>query len=159
MKKLIILGAVMALLVSSTWVIAGPFGTGCGGGHGRWMGLHALSSLNLTADQAEKLRSMKESFMKEVGPLRLQIFEKRAELRLLWIQTSPDPKRIKATQKEIGELWAQVRDKITDFRLAIRHVLTPDQVSQLLARGLWRGKGLGCWRGSGYGQCWGRRGS
>ena len=158
MKRVSIIGAVMILAASATWVMAGPFSPGCGGIYGGRMGAQALSSLNLTADQAEKIRSLRESFMKEIRPIRLRMFNKRAEMRLLWMQTNPDPKKIKATQKEIGDIWGQIRDKITDFRLAIRKVLTPDQVSQLLARGLWRGKGPGCWRGSGGVQCWGRGG-
>ena len=158
MKRMSILGAFMILMASATWAMAGPFGPGCGGTYGGGMGAQALSFLNLTTDQAEKIRSLRESFMREIKPIRLQMFNTRAELRLLWMQTNLDSEKVKAKQKEMGAIQGKIRDRITDLRLAIRKVLTPDQVSQLLARGLWRGRGQGCWKGSGDVPCRGRRG-
>ncbi len=158
MKRMAILGALMILVASTTWVMAGPLSPGCGGAQGGWMGAQALSTLDLTADQAEKIRSLRESLIKEISPIRLKMFDKRAELRLLWMQTNLDSKKIKATQKELMDIWGQIREKITDFRLAVRSVLTPEQVSQLLARGLWQGRGPGGWREGGSPPCWGRRG-
>ena len=158
MKRMSILGAFMILMVSATWAVAGPFGPGCGGTYGGGMGAQALSFLNLTTDQAEKIRSLREFFMREIKPIRLQMFNTRAELRLLWMQTNLDSEKVKAKQKEMGAIQGKIRDRITDLRLAIRKVLTPDQVSQLPARGLWRGRGQGCWKGGGDVPCRGRRG-
>ena len=60
-----------------------------------------LSKLNLTAEQTEKIRTLRESFQKDITPLRTRIFEKKAEMRLLWMQTKSDAAGIKAKEKEI----------------------------------------------------------
>jgi len=94
-----------------------------------------LSKLNLTAEQTERIRTLRESFQKDITPLRTRIFEKKAEMRLLWMQTEPDAARIKAKEKEIHDLKWQVLKKTTDFRLTFRSVLTPEQLSKFLALG------------------------
>jgi Spy/CpxP family protein refolding chaperone len=125
--------------------------------------------LNLSAEQSEKIRGLRESFVKETTPIRTQLFTKKTEMRLLWIQTSLDADKIRATQKEIQGLMGQMQEKTTDFRLAFRNLLTPEQTSQLLAQGVggrgpgsdWgRGKGsgpgngCGAAQGRGPGGCW-----
>ena len=69
-------------------------------------------------------------------------------MRLLWIQTKLDPDKIKATQREARDLMGQMQEKRTDFRLAFRNILTPEQTSNLLAQGI----------GSRMGHRWGDRG-
>jgi len=148
MKKISIIAAFLLVVASATLVMAGPRGKGNGGGGGWNSAPSALASLNLTAEQSEKIRALRESFLKEVTPIRAQLLSKRTEIRLLWIQTKLDPDKIKATQREVRDLWGQMQEKRTDFRLAFRNILTPEQTSKLLAQGIGRGKGHG----------WGNRG-
>jgi Spy/CpxP family protein refolding chaperone len=134
MKKFSLLAALITILASATFVVAGP----CGGewGNPGWaMDNTILSKLNLTAEQMEKIRALRESFQKDITPLRTRIFEKKAEMRLLWMQTESDAAGIKAKEKEIHDLKWQVLEKATDFRLALRSVLTPEQLSKFLALG------------------------
>ena len=77
----------------------------------------------------------------EVTPIRAQLLSKKAELRLLWIQTKLDPDKIRAIQRETRDLKGQMQEKRTDLRLAFRNILTPEQTSKLLAQGIGRGKG------------------
>jgi len=135
MKKFSLLAALVTILASATFVIADPCGGGEWGDHGWAMDGTILSKLNLTAEQTEKIRALRESFQKDITPLRTRIFEKKAEMRLLWMQTKPDAARIKTKQKEIHDLKWQVLEKATDFRLALRSVLTPEQLSKFLAMG------------------------
>jgi Spy/CpxP family protein refolding chaperone len=134
MKKCSLLAALVTILASATFVLAGPCG-GVPGNPGWAMDDTILSKLNLTAEQTEKIRTLRESFQKDITPLRTRIFEKKAEMRLLWMQTKSDAAGIKAKEKEVHDLKWQVLEKTTDFRLKFRSVLTPEQLSKFLALG------------------------
>jgi zinc resistance-associated protein len=153
MKKISVIAAVLLLVASATWVMAGPGGkAGRGGGDGWCAGASQLSTLNLSTEQAEKVRALRESFLKETTPIRTQMFTKRAEVKLLWLQTNLDAAKIRAIQKEIRDLIGQMQEKRTDFRLAFRNLLTPEQTTKLLAQGVGRGIGSKWGRGPGGGQ-------
>jgi len=149
MKKISVIAAFLIVVASATLVMAGPRGKGNRGGEGWREVPSALASLNLTTEQSEKIRALRESFLKEITPIRAQLLSKKAELRLLWIQTKLDPDKIKTIQKEARDLWGQMQEKRTDFRLAFRNTLTPEQTSKLLAQGI----------GSRMGHRWGNRGN
>jgi len=150
MKKICIFTAALSLLFgSATFVMAGQQGKGAGMCHGSRMDSPVLSLLNLTTEQSEKVRVLRETHIKKIAPLQTQLFTKRAELRLLWIQTNPDPEKIKAVQKEILGLRWEIQDKTIDHWLEFRNILTPEQLTKLLAQGLGRGHGPG----------WGKEGS
>jgi Spy/CpxP family protein refolding chaperone len=141
MKKITVIAAFLLVVASATLVMAGPRGKGNRGG-GEWCDSpSALASLNLTAEQSEKIRALRESLLEEVTPIRVQMLSKRAELKLLWIQTKLDPDKIKASQREARDLMGQMQEKRTDFRVAFRNILTPEQTTKLLAQGIGGGKG------------------
>ncbi len=133
MKRISFFATLAIFLFSAAFAM----GQGIGPGWGLNPGL--LSALNLTAEQTENIRSLRESFEKETAPLRTQIFERKAEMRLLWMQMNADPEKTKAKQKEIHDLKWQMQEKVTDLRLAFRGLLTPEQLSKLLALGGERG--------------------
>lgn len=141
MKKITVIAAFLLVVASATLVMAGPRGKGNWEGGGWCATPSALGSLNLTAEQSEKIRALRESCLKDATPIRSQLLSKRAELSLLWIQTKLDPEKIRSTQKEIRDLIGQMQEKSTDCRLAFRNILTPEQTSNLLAQGIGRGKG------------------
>ena len=148
MKKISVIAAFLLVVASATLVMAGPRGKGNWGGGGWSSAPSALASLNLTAEQSEKIRALRESCLKEITPIRAQLLSKRPEIRLLWIQTKLDPDKIRAIQREVRDLKGQMQEKRTDCRLAFRNILTPEQTSKLLAQGL----------GSRMGHIWGDRG-
>ena len=145
MKKISVIAAFLIVVASATLVMAGPRGKGNWEGGGWCAAPSALASLNLTAEQSEKIRGLRESCLKEITPIRAQLLSKRAELKLLWIQTKLEPDKIRANQKEVRDLIGQLQEKSTDFRLAFRNILTPEQTSKLLAQGIGRGKGHHRW--------------
>ena len=149
MKKISVIAAFLLVVASATLVMASPRGKGDRGGEGLREAPTALASLNLTAEQSEKIRALRESVLKEVTPIRAQLLSKRTEIRLLWMQTKLDPDKIRAIQREDRDLRGQMEEKRTDFRLAFRNILTPEQTSKLLAQGI----------GSRMGHTWGNRGN
>ena len=164
----------MSLLIAGLATAAFAWGGGPGmGGHGRGPGygpcggdhMAALSQLNLTAEQMEKIRALKESFLKETKPLRDKMFSKRGDLRLLWLEKSPDQDKILAAKKELRILRDQMEDKMTAQRLAVfNNVLTPEQQNKaraLMAKRHGHGPGMmghGPGMGSGMGPCAGPEG-
>jgi len=99
--------------------------------------------LNLTAEQAGQLRNLREAHLKDIQPLQNKLYSKRSELRLLWLQQSPDQGKITAADREIRALRDQIQDKMTSHRLATFKILTPEQQTKLQASGAGRGYGSG----------------
>jgi Spy/CpxP family protein refolding chaperone len=136
MKRITLITALIIMFASAPLVMAQPRGMKGGMGPGGGRHASALANLNLTAEQSEKIRAMRETHHKDITPIQTKMFTKRAELRLLWMQTNPDSEKIKSIQKEILDLRGQLLDKKTDFRLEFRNILTPEQRTKLLAQGL-----------------------
>ena len=144
MKKVSLITAILILFVLSTFAMAQQQGSAKRAAGGRGGYNCGLANLNLTTEQADKIRVLREAHLKEVRPLRTQMFDKRAQMRLLWMQVEPDGAKIKSLQKEIDKLRGQLQDKRTDHRLAFIKLLTPEQRTQLLAqKGMGRGKSKG----------------
>lgn len=101
-----------------------------------------LTSLNLTPEQTEKVLKLRSSYLEDKNLLRNQMFNKRMELKLFWMQLNPDPNKIRAKQKEIHDLRWQLREKRTEYRLGFRNILTPEQLSKyvILEQGSMRNK-------------------
>lgn len=144
MKKLMTMIAVIALAAS---VMASPAearrGWWDGYQSGRYHDLAAAPGLNLTAEQSSQIRSLQEAQLKEIQPLQNNLYSKRSELRLLWLQQSPDQGKITVADREIRAMKDQIQDKMTSHRLAIFKILTPEQQTKLQAYGTGRGSGSG----------------
>jgi Spy/CpxP family protein refolding chaperone len=156
MKKLVtVFMAVLIVTALSTATFAHAWG-GWGRGHARGVGggpgfdrdFQDISGLNLTDAQTAKIRELRESKLKDITPLREKMFSKRGELRLLWLQTTPDREKITAVQKEIGSLRDLMQEKMTSHRLDMLNILTPEQQTRVQALATERGFGRG---GAGFG--------
>ena len=133
MKKRLIWMVFITLLLSATVALAGPGGKGFRGEKAWGMKDAIFSELNLTEEQEGKVKALRDSQRQDITPLRTEMLRKRAELQLLWLEDKPDGEKIKAKQKEMREIRGQIQDKMTDFRLAVHSILTPEQRSQLMA--------------------------
>jgi Spy/CpxP family protein refolding chaperone len=133
MKKINLFTMCILLFAFAVPAMAGSHGKWKGNGGGKGLDPTILSNLNLTPEQSEKIRSLRESHLREAMPIRTQLFNKRTELRLLWMQTKLDPDKIRAAQKEVQHLRSQLDEKETGYRISFRRLLTPEQVSQYLA--------------------------
>jgi Spy/CpxP family protein refolding chaperone len=111
---------------------------GYGGGY-YGAGLLNQPGLNLTAEQASKIRAMDEQFLRENKPLQDKLYSKRGDLKLLWMERNPDQQKINAAQAEMRALRDQLQDKATSHRLAVLNILTPEQREQVQSYGPGRG--------------------
>ena len=133
MKKISLIAVVLLLVASATIGIAGSFAKSAHDRYGWEMDDAILSSLDLTPEQTEEVSILRESLDQEIAPLRIQKFERWAELRLLWRQANPDVDEVKAKQREIFDLKWQIIEKLTDFRLTFRSLLTQAQLSRFIS--------------------------
>ena len=148
MKKitLITLAVVLALAITSqVMAFNGGYGRGRGGGP-CYQGDTGYAGLNLTDEQNAKIRDLRAAQLKEMQPLQEKMFNKRGELRQLWLQKNPDENKIKAAYKEMRTLRDQMQDKMLSHKLAMFKVLTPEQQTKIQAYGGGRGfgPGFGC---------------
>ncbi len=142
MKKLMTMIAVIALaaiMVSPAVAWKG----GMRGDYGSGIDDRMAANLNLTADQTAQIKSLQEAQLKEIQPVQNKLYSKRSELRLLWLEQSPDQGKIKAADREIRPLRDQIQDKVTSHRLAAFNILTPEQQAKLQDYGAGRGYGFG----------------
>jgi Spy/CpxP family protein refolding chaperone len=126
-----------------------------GGKRGGNRGERLAKRLNLTPDQKEKLKGLREGMKSRVHPLREQLRAKRLELKLLWRKDAPDRATIMAKMHEMDELRKQLREARVDFRLGMNTLLTPTQRIQMeeLHKGRGKHHRFGRWRGGrGFGE-------
>ena len=145
----------IAVIALAATVVVSPVGARMGGGGGYpggggYYDLAAVPGLNLTAEQTAQIRNLREAHLKDIQPLQNKLYGKRGELRLLWLQQSPDQGKILAVQKEIRTIRDQMQDKMTIQRLNILKVLTPEQQERMKAFGQGRGFGPGMKGGPGF---------
>ena len=152
-KTLIALGLVVAMLLGITYVYAG--GPGFGPGHGRRNCAGGLGASNLTSEQQTKMQELRQKHYNEVAPFRDKMFSLRQEIRTLWSDPKADSKVIQSKTKEMSDLRDQMQDKMVQFRLEARNLLTPDQI-QALGTGCGQGCGPGGGAGPGRGPGGGR---
>lgn len=161
MKKMIVALAAVAILMTSGLAMAqgwGPPGRGMGFGPcGAGKGPGGFGpGLNLSAEQTQKMNTLREGFLKETMPLRNELMTKKLELRTLWSQANPEQEKIMAKQREINALRAQLQEKSTKHRLEMRGILTPEQRAQGIGFGYGPGPGRGMRGGFGPGGGWGK---
>ncbi len=151
--------AVLVIVALAGTSFAYGWGQGMWGGRGPGYGpcqsgdVKGLAGVNLTTEQESRIKSLRDAHLKEIKPLQDQLFSKRGELKLLWLQQQPSQEKINAVQKEIRNLRDQLQDKQTSHRLAVLKVLTPEQQTKVQSFGAGRGfgPGKGFARGGGYG--------
>jgi Spy/CpxP family protein refolding chaperone len=154
-KGMIVLGLATVMLLGITCAYA--FGPGFGPRHGGMFSCPQVS--NLTPEQNTKFQELRRKLNEETTPLRGTILSKRLELQSLWTDPKADAKAITDKEKELRDLQNQMRDKMVQFRLEARNILTPEQLSEFgpgWGRGM-REPGMGRGFGPGMGPGMGMR--
>ncbi len=98
-------------------------------------GFSPLAQIDLSTEQTEEIRKLRLTHEESIMPLKVQEHQIKAELDIFWLQMTPDTEKIKSAQKKIHDLRFQILEKETNFRIAMREILTQDQLSKFLALG------------------------
>ena len=128
------------ILFISLLILQGPFAwaqrpvqRGMGKGHGHppcWL----PDDLQMTPEQIEKLKSIQGSYLNDISSLRNDLVNKRYELRRLMLDPASEADDIRAKQEEAFVLETQIQEKVIDYQLKVREVLTPEQFRLWISR-------------------------
>ncbi|MCX5827799.1 MAG: Spy/CpxP family protein refolding chaperone [Deltaproteobacteria bacterium] len=146
-RTLVILSTLLLFTVGTTSVLhawrGGPEG-GMGYGSAPY-GAVVLAdpNLDLTTEQAAQIHALDEKYLREIKPLKDQLYSKGVELRSAWLQTTLDRININDLQKDVTNLRGQMWEKITAHRLNVLNVLTPEQRAKVQAYDARRAYGSG----------------
>ena len=126
--KLLIYVLVLAF-VSPVW--AGSWGQGPGRGMNYGLGPCADTELDLSWEQASRMKAMQSDFQKNIRPLQIELTDKRAELRMCepgrgkeMVRTSQLRHQVREIQEKIQEIWLS-------YKMECRALLTPEQLDRL----------------------------
>ncbi len=142
MKKTIIaISLIMSLLMVSQVMAWGPRN---GNSAMNGMGMGWMSNLNLTQDQKVKLAELRQNMMKETTTTRSKLAALRIEIRTLFTQQNADEEKLKAMHSEMLTLQKKLQEKRFTYRLAMRKILTTQQLAMLSqGRGFIGSHGMG----------------
>ncbi len=111
---------------------AGPGPAAAGLGCPMWgLGPRIAQQLNLTQDQVNQLRQLRQDFWDATQTAREQLQAKCKEMVGLWTAAQPNAGRIKALAADIDALRAEIRDTGIDYMIRALNVLTPAQREKL----------------------------
>jgi Spy/CpxP family protein refolding chaperone len=86
------------------------------------------------AEQMKKLRSIQRSYLNDLTPLRNDFLNKRYEFRRLISDPTSNADDIRAKQEEALALETQIQEKVIDYQLKVREILTPRQFKLWISR-------------------------
>jgi Spy/CpxP family protein refolding chaperone len=112
---------------------------GYGSGPGNVEDIAEKGDLGLTAEQREKISTLREAHLRDIKPLQERLYAKSRELKGLWLAKTPDREGILAFQREVQALRNQLMEKLTTYRLDAWQFLTPEQQAKVRAYGPDRG--------------------
>jgi Spy/CpxP family protein refolding chaperone len=122
---------ILAAMVLTSLTFASDWGRGHGRGPGDEGDITAIPELELTNEQIIQIRVLREAHLKDIRPLQDKMQTRRKELRLFWLQKTPEQDKIGAAQAEIIVLRDQMQDKMASYRQAMFRILTPEQQNRL----------------------------
>ncbi|MFQ5843185.1 MAG: Spy/CpxP family protein refolding chaperone [Thermodesulfobacteriota bacterium] len=110
-----------------------PAQRGMGGRHGdaSWC---LPGDLQLAEEQMEKLKSIEGRYLSDINPLRNDLLNKRYELRRLILDPTSKADDIRAKQEGAFVLETQIQEKVIDYQLKVREILTPQQFKVWISR-------------------------
>lgn len=122
---------VLAVIAAAPAMAHREMRAGYGSGPGNVEDIAEERGLDLTAEQREKINTLREAHLKDIKPLQNQLYVKSRELKDLWLAKTPDRESILDLQKEVQALRNQLMDKLTTYRLDAWQLLTPEQQAKV----------------------------
>ncbi len=104
-------------------------------------------SLDLSADQLDKINRLRLEYFRDTSSLRIKIMEKREQLSLLVYSEDYNEDKIGKTVDELAKLEAELTKKELKLSHDIRSLLAPEQ------RAKWDASGGPLGRGHSMGMC------
>jgi hypothetical protein len=86
------------------------------------------SELNLSQDQAKRLESIQQAYLRDTQVPRTELFSKRLELREFFTNPTVKIETIRSKYLEINELESRIEEKTIDYLLKVKGLLTQEQL-------------------------------
>lgn len=139
MKRIYLVTVIFLLLGSANFVAANPPLHRPGNLVNIWeIEDQHLSRLDLTDEQREKIKQIRNKVRKDMVPLKLQRYEMFAERRLIWMDPDFDTEEIRNKAKKFHEIMWRLISLEMDYRIEFRGVLTREQYVQFIELGGFR---------------------
>jgi len=87
--------------------------------------------LNLSKEQLEKIKKLRDISYKETRDLRYKLAQKHLEMRRLFGDPKVDEETLLTQQKELFALGRELQNKIAYTMIKVRKILSPEQISKL----------------------------
>jgi Spy/CpxP family protein refolding chaperone len=84
--------------------------------------------LNLSPEQLKEIKIIQQAYLKETQLLRSQLFAKRLELRESMTNPNVKSEIIRSQHGEIAELEYKFEEKVIEYLLKLRNLLTQEQL-------------------------------
>lgn len=138
MKRTLVILSILLLFTLGTASVLHAWRGGPDGGMGYGSAPYgavvlADPNLDLSTEQAAQICFLDEKYLREIKPLKDQLYSKSRELRSAWLQTTLDRININNLQKDVTNLRGQTREKLAAHRLDVLNVLTPEQQAKVQA--------------------------
>jgi Spy/CpxP family protein refolding chaperone len=134
MKKFHAIALALLLTGFATVVFAAPPEAGSPGPQGfnkHWARHTFGSCLNLTKEQREKMREVRQHFQADVHDLKYDIRIRKLEARKLFTDPKTDDATLLAKEKELNGLKLKFMDRKAEMKVEWRKILTPEQIRML----------------------------
>lgn len=132
-KKLIILGISLLVIINlSALATIGYHRWFRHGEKGHNEGRHSEESylhqqLSLSKSQAEKMKTLRESFHLQSDKISSVLLERRTELVELLMASEPDSEKINDALREIDSMQSELQKQVIYYLLKEKEILTPEQ--------------------------------
>lgn len=104
----------------------------------------AINQLNLSAEQKEKIKALRQSQRQQMTELRQSLKDARAKLKNELDNSAATRESIAPLANDIKTILAKMVDQRMEGIFAVKDILTPDQFSQLQIRQKTRQDERGC---------------
>jgi len=91
------------------------------------------TNLKLTTAQSAQMNTLRQKFQRETLELRKKMLGERLEYRTLLSQPNADESKLRKSYESFLSLQKAFQEKRFDHRLAMRKILTPEQLAMLPA--------------------------
>ncbi len=143
---IVVLAVLFVVLTTAVYAVGAgnnPVGKDRVGPHqGGEMGMGPMgpdANLNLSKDQLSKMWQLREKYHNDTQTLRYELFQKALELRTVYADPNANDAAILVKHKEVSALRQQMEDKMVQFKLEQRKILTAEQLQKLSEGGSRRG--------------------
>ena len=90
-----------------------------------------LIDLNLSGEQASQITILRDAFLRDIKPLKEEIFNIRIKLSELSAGKRDEQDKIVALRTEIKDIRGELQGRTAQYLQAVRKLLAPEQRSQL----------------------------